>query len=272
MQKFTYHTHNNNFGLFDGFNSAEEMISRAEELGFETIGVSNHLIWHPNIDNSLSTMFFQDLPAAIDVHKRNIEVIREVGQKHKIKVLVGAETDYFPSAAWRNGFEKIIKAVDYDYLIASNHFIFNCDETSLYNLYHLDCMPKDFPKDLMAEYVRNHWHNIVESIKSGYYNFLAHPDYCIIKIPDLTEYDEYRWQIIEALDHHKFPFEVNTSGFNRINQQHPNTWMLKELCKRGVPTLISDDAHRVEHLGQHFELAEELLKTCNCQKRFCLDF
>lgn len=271
MQKFTYHTHNNNLGVFDGHNTAEEMIARAEELGFETIGVSNHLIWHPNVGSN-HLMFFEDLDTAIDIHKQNVDIIREAGQKHKIQVLVGAETDFFTSAIWRQGFEKITKAVDFDYLIASNHFLKNQDESLLCNLYHLGDLPADLPKEIMAEYIRNHWQNIVESIQSGYFNFLAHPDYCVIKLADCAEYDEYRWQIVEALDKAKLPFEVNTSGFNRIGEQHPNTWMLKELCKRGVPTLISDDAHRVEDLGQHFERAERLLESCNCQSRFELRF
>lgn len=49
VQNFTYHSHNNSQGIFDGSNSAEEMIGKAEELGFEAIGVSNHLCLHPNM-------------------------------------------------------------------------------------------------------------------------------------------------------------------------------------------------------------------------------
>lgn len=271
MQKFTYHTHNNNFGIFDGLSSAEEMIVQAESMGFDTIGVSNHLIWHPEMNTDRETMFFSDLNKVIDVHKRNLETIREIGSKHKIRVLVGAEADFFPSAEWRKGFEKIIKAVDYDYLIATNHFIVSSDEKFICNLYHIKYLPEDFSPKLMQEAINNHWKNICESIRSGYYKFLAHPDYCIIKIPDKPEYDEFRWNIIETLDKCHFPFEVNTSGYNRINEQHPNTWMLRELCKRKVPVLISDDAHHTSQIGQHFERAEKLLADLNCQNRFSME-
>ena len=48
-QKFTLHTHTVGF---DGRNSVEEMVKRAIELGFETIGFSNHFIVHPDIKNS----------------------------------------------------------------------------------------------------------------------------------------------------------------------------------------------------------------------------
>ena len=35
MQKYTYHSHTSALNKYDGRNSAIEMISRAEELGFE---------------------------------------------------------------------------------------------------------------------------------------------------------------------------------------------------------------------------------------------
>lgn len=271
MQKFTYHTHNNNLGIFDGRSSAEEMISYAEELGFDTIGVSNHLIWHPNIETNIEGMFFNNINKALDIHKRSMDIIREAGSRHKIRVLVGAEADYFPSAQWRNGFEKLITKLNFDYLIAANHFVMTADEKFICNLYHLRRLPADFPAEIIHDAVIGHWRSISASIESGYYDFLAHPDYCIIKIPDRQEYDEYRWQIIETLDKKKFPFEVNTSGYNRINEQHPNTWMLKELCQRKVPVLISDDAHEVGQIGQHFERAETLLRNLNCQVRFSME-
>lgn len=271
MQKFTYHTHNNNLGIFDGHNSAEEMIAKAEEMGFETIGVSNHLIWHPNVNSNMEKMFISDLNKAIDIHKRNIETIREAGLNHKIRVLVGAETDFFPSALWRNGYERLIKELNFDYQIATSHFVMTENEEFLCNLYHLRHLPADFPADVMHDAVIGHWRNISASVVSGYFNFLAHPDYCIIKIPDCPEYDEYRWQIIETLDKYKFPFEVNTSGYNRIKEQHPVTWMLKELCRRKVPTLLSDDAHCTDQIGQHFGQAELLLRDLNCQARFSME-
>ncbi len=270
MQKFTLHCHTHALGYFDGKCTADEMITRAEEIGFEAIGISNHLICHPNTPIS-SRMFIRSWDEALDIHQRIIDEVREAGAKHKIKVLVGAETDYFPSKEWRNGFEKLISKLNYDYLIASSHYIRTADESLMCNIYHLDELPPDLTPEDFKEMVRQHWLNIVASINSGYYNFLAHPDYCVIKIPDIPEFDDYRWQIIEALDKAKLPFEVNTSGFNRIDMQHPTTWMLKELCRRKVPTLLSDDAHHVDMIGQHFERAEQLLNECGCKKRWSLN-
>lgn len=271
MQNFTLHCHTNSFGVFDGRSSVAEMINKAEELGFEAIGISNHLIWHPNM-RPFSPMFFSDWNKIVDVFKRVIDEVKSEGEKHKIDVYVGAEVDFFPSKEWRNGFEKMLKELKFDYLIGSNHFLRNQDESFMCNLYHLNWLPENITEEEFNELVKNHWQNIIENIKSGYFNFLAHPDYCVIKIPDKKEYDEYRWQIVEALSKYHQTYEINTSGYNRINMQHPCDWMVEELCRRGVQTILSDDAHNVDMLGQHFARAENLLEKYHNQHRLTLDF
>ena len=78
---------------------------------------------------------------------------------------------------------------------------------------------------------------------------------------------------MEALAKTHTPFEINTSGYDRINRPHPDIWMIKEMSKNGgvVPTLISDDAHYTEKLGRYFEQTEQLLKDLNYTNRFTLD-
>ena len=46
VQDFTLHTHTIGF---DGKSLIAEMAKRASELGFKTIGFSNHFILHPDI-------------------------------------------------------------------------------------------------------------------------------------------------------------------------------------------------------------------------------
>ena len=97
MQNFTYHTHNHEQD-FDGHQSAEEMIAAAEEKGFAEIGVSNHLICHKNlrIENGYQPMFRQDFKSGEECYKKHIELIRQAAEKHRIKVRVGFEVDFFP--------------------------------------------------------------------------------------------------------------------------------------------------------------------------------
>ncbi len=272
MQNFTYHTHNGEMN-FDGKNSAEEMIVAAEEKGFVEIGVSNHLVLHPSVENThYSPMFFYDENKAFDCYKRHIEILRNLQSKHKIKILVGFETDFFPSAEWRKIYEKVRQELDVDYLIGTTHFIRSSDEKFMCNIYHIKYYPDLTQQSEFKEYLQNYWLNIIESIKSGYFDFIAHIDYCaIFNLCTTPEWDEYKWKVIEALAQYKQPYELNTSGYNRIDIQHPTTWMIEELNKRDVPILISDDAHSIDALGQHFERAEKLLSDIGYKNRFKLN-
>lgn len=268
IQNFTYHSHNNFGGVFDGRHSPEDMISRAEEIGFEAIGVSNHMICHPHMPLSHG-MFFNDFNKSLDIYKRSLDCLDEIASRHKIKVLKGFEVDFFPSAQWRNAFEKILKELNVDYLIGSTHFIRTADETHMCNIYHLDELPQGTTQKKMDEYVANYWENIIACISSGYFDFIAHLDYCTqFNLGVGPKWDDYKWRIIESLERYHMPFEINTKGIDNIGRPFPESWIIKELCRRQVPVLISDDAHYVEHIGRHFAAAEELLAQLGCQKRF----
>lgn len=270
MQNFTYHTHNNELH-FDGHHSAEEMIAAAEAKGFAEIGVSNHLICHKNLSNmpNYEPMFFCDFKTAEAACQRHIEIIRAAAEKHKIKVRIGFEVDFFPSAYWRNNFEKMRKNLDVDYLIGSTHFLYADNESFLCNLYHIKHYPDLPSRPEFQEYLRNYWRNIAAAVESGYFTFMAHLDYCaIFNLCTTPEWDNSKNMVIEALAKYRQPYELNTSGYNRINRPHPEKQMLIELNKHNVPVLLSDDSHDVATLGQHFKRAEKLLSDIGYINRF----
>ena len=97
MQEYSYHMHTNSFGIFDGHNSAEEMIRKAEEVGLKKIGISNHQAFHPNMPTNQSKMFFSNYNQACDLYKKVIEEIRTASLNFKIDVKVGFEVDFFQS-------------------------------------------------------------------------------------------------------------------------------------------------------------------------------
>ena len=170
MQNFSFHTHTNTFGLFDGHNSISEMIEAAQKAGYKELGISNHLIYHPNMHTSSEAqkndkMFHADKQKAKEIMTAVVEEIREKAKTAPIKVYAGFEVDFFPSKRWRDDFEEIISAAKPDYLIGATHFIRTEDESLVLNLYHLketNCSETE-KENLMV----NYWQNIVEAIKSG---------------------------------------------------------------------------------------------------------
>lgn len=271
MQKFTYHCHTKGHGIFDGHQSAEEMIAKATELGFEEIGISNHFIYHPNMIKS-SPMFFDNKQLFTDNMKRTVDDIRKAAANAKIKVYVGFEVDFFPSAEWRKDFEQIRKELDVDYYIGSTHFMRNDDESKLYNFYHYQEQGVSLNEEEIKHSISNYWNNIALAAESGYFDFIAHLD--VYKIfPQFAKYgeDDDKIKVIETLARLHHPVELNTSGWRKCGEQHPDDDMLKALCMLNVPLVISDDAHDVEHLGAYFVRAEALLTSLGCKNRWRLN-
>ena len=274
-QTFTLHTHNNELH-FDGRYPAREMIQKAQDLGFTTIGVTNHMIMHKNLTSftQIQPMFFDDFKKAENTYQKHIEILQNLKSEFKINIKIGFEVDFFQQKEWRNYFEKMITRLPVDYLISGNHFLKNKDESFLCNIFHLKLLNPKPDAETLHELTIHHFENIIAAIKSGYFSFIAHLDYCtIFGLGEDKRYDEYKYRILEALKETHTPFEINTSGYDRINRPHPDIWMIKEMAKDGglVPVLISDDSHFIEHIGRHFEQAEQLLQELNYTNRFTLE-
>ena len=274
-QPFTLHTHNNELH-FDGRYSAREMIQTAQDLGFKTIGVSNHMIMHKGLTPYLERepMFFDDYNKAETTYMKHIEILNNLKSEFKIDIKIGFEVDFFTSAHWRNYFEKMITRLPVDYLISGSHFLKNTDESFICNIFHLKHLDPQPDAETLHDLTIHHFENIIAAIKSGYFSFIAHLDYCtIFNLGEGERYNEYKYRIMEALKETNTPFELNTSGYDRINRPHPDVWMLKEMAKGSgvVPILISDDSHYIDKIGRHFDEAEKLLSDLNYTNRFTLD-
>ena len=271
MQNFTYHCHTNSLGIFDGHNSAEEMISRAEELGFSEIGISNHLICNPHIQDlqNMNSIYFSDYNQAEDIYKRNIEDIRKAALNHRIKVLVGFEVDYFNDAEWLRFFDKLRTRLEADYFIGASHLIYSSDYKTIIRALRLQQQSILVTDDIAQNGLRNHWKNIMAAARSGYFDFIAHID--IIKNKGFCtspEWDELKLELIETLAETKTPYELNTKGLRVCNETYPSLWFIKQLARRDVPVIISDDAHSVNEIGNYFEEAESMLASVNYSARF----
>lgn len=273
MQTYTYHCHTNTLGIYDGNNSADEMISRAEELGFTEIGISNHLICHPNIGyvDRLQNMYFKDYKAAEEIFKRTVDEIRTASLKHKIKVWVGFEVDYFHEPEWCRFFELLRNNLCADYFIGSSHFIYNHNYSNIMANAYLKRHPEYLDAEIRREGLQMHWENIKNCAASGYFDFIAHLDQIKNKgFCGGPEWDDAKYKVIEALAASGTGFEVNTKGLRSDDGIYPSAWIIKELNKRNVPVVISDDAHRIEQIGENFAVAESLLEELHYQNRFKL--
>lgn len=274
-QPFTLHTHNNELH-FDGRYSAREMIETAQNLGFKTIGITNHMIMHPEVTPYMQyePMFFDDFSKAEQAYYKHIEILNNLKSEFKIDIKIGFEVDFFQNKEWRNFFDKMIQKLPVDYLISGSHFVMNEDESFICNIFHLKHLDPQPDKETFHHLIVNHYKNMVRAVESGYFSFIAHLDYTTrLGFGEEKCYDEYKCDVLEAVKRTGTPIEINTGGYDRIGRPHPHPWMIKELAKDGgiVPIVISDDAHDKDCLGQHFADAEHLLEELNYTNRFTLD-
>ncbi len=267
-QKYTLHTHTIGF---DGKNSVNEMILKAKELGFNTLGISNHFIVHPEIkkcpmypysvrggyENIYSSDFDEVLSRFIP-HYEELDKLQNSG----IKLLKGIEVDFFSDWQWQQKFEKAISILKPDYIIGSCHFVKYGD--MLLNSHDWAKADTDTQNILLQSY----WNNVSVAARSGLFTWMAHLD--LPKKVNLGR--EQKWQPFEekavtAISDAKIAMEINTGLYHPdCYEPYPSPRILQMAKDKNVPVLISDDAHAVSQIGRHFDDAQQLIDTFNLQK------
>ena len=270
MQNYTLHTHTVGF---DGRNTVLEMVRRAQELGFKTIGISNHFIVHNNIKKSRAykyalqggydSIYYDSFSEATERFMNNYVVIgcaRAINPD--INILCGMEVDFFDDPRWQKNFHKSIKLLKPDYVIGAKHFVEH--EGRILNVH--DLKKADAVKQELL--LKKYWHGIACAAESGLFDWMAHLD--LPKKVGLGQ--EEKWaesenRAVEACAKSNTAIEINTSFFREYcYEPYPSNRILKMAAKHNVPVLISDDAHQVENIARHFNEAEEIIAKMNLRR------
>lgn len=276
VQNFSYHNHTN---FSDGKNSLEEMVAQAKKIGFCEMGISDHLIVHKNIEQSLSWpmmsakrdshIYQRDFKSNLSEYQKHCEEIRKISKKENIKLYVGFEVDFFTYDGWLEEFKEFLSQLDYDYLVSGNHFLYDESGETIINIHKniADFMGVEQVRKLVSQ----HFLNIKSSIESGLFAFLAHFDY-VRKMGrqycDSCDYEKEKTAVLDALSLKDVGMEISTKGLRKINDFYPASEILDGAAKRGIKMLINDDAHRTDELGADFDKAEEVLTKHGITNRF----
>lgn len=234
----------------DGAASPEEMIKKSIESGLKFICFTDHYPYPPWVKDNVGRNFHSD--------KYYYEVKKAIEKyKDKIEISLGAEIEFFPeNAEW---IKSEIKRRNWDFVLGALHQ----EANKLF--YNKENLPQEEAKILIKEY----YPKLREMIKSRLFDCVAHLD--LIKLVHkrypflLEESEEYRQEILKTLNeiqNAKICVEVNTSSLRKgFNEQHPSTWILKEIKKRGIPVTLGSDAHNSEeHLILGLKDALNLLR------------
>lgn len=273
IQDFTLHTHTLGF---DGCSTVAEMVSRAKELNMSAIGISNHFIFHPEIQlanfythaasrgyQSIYQRSFADIVLKYRAHYAEIE---RVASNSSIPVLRGIEVDYFDSPDWYRGFSNAIKILRPDYMIGAVHFIeHNGKLCNVHDIANADSATQD---KMLLKY----WRQVCRASSTGLFTWMAHldlPKKCLLG-------RDFRWaevecDVIETLARNRTAIEINT-GLYRPDcyEPYPSPRIMDMIAVAKLPVVFSDDAHAVDQIGRHFSDACQLATECGIKNRLSL--
>lgn len=247
------HTHT---AFCDGKNTAEELIRRAIELGWESIGFSGHAYTACDTDYCMSH-------ENTALYQREILALREK-YRGSIQVYLGIEQDMFSD----------MPDFPYDYIIGSTHYLLCSDGTYV---------PVDDSPEVTAAAIEHYFSGDCYQYVQAYYRQIA----SVAKITGcdivghfdlITKYNEgsrffdesdvrYRTAAVEALEQvvQTCPlFEINTGAMLRAGRSvpYPAAFLLRELYQLGGSVIITSDCHQVKGLSWAFDQAAELARDC----------
>jgi histidinol-phosphatase (PHP family) len=238
-----YHTHTPLCRHAEGW--PVDYARAAIKRGLGELGFADHNPMPEHFDDW--RMLREELPRYFE----SIEEARAAFPQLPIKL--GLECDFIPGhEAW---IAELAGMAQWDFLIGSVHYLRQGWEV-------------DHPKYVARhtghaeEIWRDYWELYGMCIRSGFFDFVAHPDlpkkFGITPAGDLRRYYE---PAVEALAETGVAFEINTAGLRRdCREVYPARGFLELACAAGVPLLINSDAHTPGEVGAGFEHAIALAK------------
>ena len=250
VARFDYHVHES-YSSDARSSTVERYINVAEEKGIEEIAFTTHqIIAGPDWDFGIQ-------PDEISDYVENIHRLRETTE---VKLLIGLEMDYFPSA--ERTLEAIIDEYPFDFILGSTHYIGEYDVGSRKDA------PGFFGGRSLNEATSEYFGLWRRAIESGLFDVMAHPDYWRRFLHTIRNepavFSEYGLvhEAIDSLISYDVGIEINTSGRRHEHSiQYPIRAFLEAVHRAGLKKItLGSDSHLPSHLGFWLPEAVDLLQ------------
>ncbi len=247
--RFDYHTHES-YSKDARSTKIEDYIVAAQKLGIEELAVTTHQI----ITGDYSDFGIQ--PYQIPEYIDNIHRLDETTD---VRLKVGLEMDYFPSA--ERELEALVDEYPFDFILGSTHFIDKFDVGSRNDT------PQFFANRSIRDATAEYFDVWCMAVESGLFDVMAHPDYwrryLYLVRPEPVDFSEYGdvQEAIDSLVSYGVGIEVNSSGKRyHDNMQYPIKEFLVAAHEAGVKRItIGSDSHVPDTLGYWLPEAVDLL-------------
>ena len=239
----TYHNHTT---WSDGHDVAPPYLDAARRSGVQELGFSDHYTLTPG-GGTVSWSVPLD---RLDAYVREISALADGA--HELTIRLGVEADFFPETVAT--VRERLAAYPFDYVIGSVHFVddFPIDEDAAHWV--------ALTADERDERWRQYWQQIAQMAESGLCDIVGHLD-----LPKKFGYrptadlHAEASAALDAIAAAGIAIELNTNGWNKpAAEAYPSLALLREVKRRGIPLLITADAHYPGELTQHFAAARTL--------------
>ena len=243
----------------DAKNSTEEMVKRAEELGLEVCGISDHCECNRFYNQEHYVSIERGQYGNKELAEKSLKSILECKEKTKghIKLLAGVELG---QATFDKKSAKIItKNKEYDFIIGSMHQAPDMEDFCFLS-------PSEYD---ITEALHSYFIEIYKMCLEIDFDVLAHLTYPIRYIEgdykifiDISRYDEIIEAIFKEIIKKGHALEINTSGLRqKYGKTFPQLNYVKWYKELGGENItFGSDAHCVRDLAYGIDTAEEMAR------------
>ncbi|MGE5674762.1 MAG: histidinol-phosphatase HisJ family protein [Mycobacterium leprae] len=226
-----YHVHTSRCGHATG--RMAEYVEAAMAAGLAELGFSDHIpmYWLPGDQpDPTSAMAMSELESYV------ADVQRLQAQYKGFPIRLGLEADYIPGG--EGELARILALYPWDYVIGSVHFMddWNFDHPAYVARY------AEWDIDLLY---RRFFDLELAAIRSGFFDIMGHLD-LIKKFGHRPTGDlrEIYAAVADAAAAAGVAVELSTAGLRKpVHEYYPHQQLLAECARRGVPLVLSSDAH-----------------------------
>ncbi|OIJ14857.1 histidinol phosphatase [Anaerobacillus alkalilacustris] len=236
----------------------KQFTDQAKQKGIEHFGISEHAYHFYQTKNILSNPWvderrFYDMDDYVKLFQQAWDA--------NIDVKMSIEMDYTPGK--HKEMEQFIKSYDFDYVIGSIHWVedFGID---------LGEFKHEWDRRDLKETYSKYFDQVVTLAESNLFDIVGHLDLVKIfnYIPNDEEFlmEQYE-RATTALANSKTCVEISTAGLRKyVGQLYPDPRLLNLCYKKGIPIVLSSDAHIPEDVGKDFDQAIALAKSVGYSK------
>lgn len=236
MFENNYHTHTKR--CHHAIDEDEAYVLEAIKANIKTLGFSDHIPFSKGPESRIRMKLNE-----MEEYISNIHDLKEK-YANQIRILVGFEAEYIDDEI--PFYQSLLDEGKVDYLILGNHF---------YKDYTLSSQRINNPEEL-NQYVER----CIAGMKSGLFQYLAHPDLYMVNIKDFDEDCQIAAQrICQAALDLDMPLEFNCEGLRdhlkgrvfgngtTTAYPHPEFWKIASQMKNKV--ILGADAHESKALN-----------------------